>query len=92
MSIKKKKNNNGNLMVPLHLPFSHGSAQQRAFSECAVQREKRRKKGDEKAKEWDRGKGKERERAREIEGRRGSGDRFDVRCNNTSQSQLKGLV
>lgn len=51
MSIKKKKNNNGNLMVPLHLPFSHSSAQQRAFSECAVQREKRRKKGDEKAKE-----------------------------------------
>lgn len=52
MSIKKKKqNNNGNLMVPLHLPLSHSSAQQRAVSECAVQREKRRKKGDEKAKE-----------------------------------------
>lgn len=50
------------------------------LSERAVQTEKGGK-GDEKAKEWDREKGREREK-----------DPFDVLCYNTSQSQLKGFV
>lgn len=60
-----KKNNNGNPIPLLPLPFSHNSAWKEKLSEHAVQTVKGGK-GDEKAKEWERERNKGRERKREI--------------------------